>query len=321
MIGSGLLLTAMKGLLWGIVCFCLTAGSYGQNLEIKVRLIGKEIFIEEKTGQLRQLTHDGSYKENVQLSPDGSKVAYHGSYDPYDASSSRRLVLTVVDTSSAKVLAEIPVRWQARYVSRVVWIGPQKVLIEGEGGFIAILDVAQGMQASMIYGSDFRVSPDQTKIAFRKGRIPRYGQIPPEFESDYLDLLLLDEKEGKPWTVYPELFAPGRFEPKPIADPSKRHVFCSAFVWSKDNRRVAFVEKQSGASWLVVLTVTPGKPIIQVPSQRFQLIENLGTVTAVEWQESRDSIRIAGTRGVLLVHLRNRLIEQLPSPPTPDFPH
>jgi hypothetical protein len=293
-----------------IFLFCLLCLSafathtLAQQVPSKVRIINNEIFVEDRSGKLQRLTGDGRPKENAQLSPGGSKVFFHYREGAFGTSSAKEILCTVLEIPTGREIARIKINWEARFISRVNWLGEQRVWIEGEGGFLTVLDIPSRKQLFNLYGTHFKASPDHLKIILRRGRIPRYGEILPAFDSDSAELLVIGKAANKPWSVYPSLMPPGRVEPKRYSDLNERHFFISEFAWASDSRRVAFVENQSSRTWLVVLTFGFKPSDVQVDSKRYLLPARMGEIHSLKWQEAGDRIRVAGSEQEKLVLLQ-----------------
>lgn len=283
----------------------LAAGT--QQPKIPVRVIGNEIFVEERPGVLRQLTHDGKPKEHVSISPDGSKIIYHGRFDAYSVSRPQPVVFNALDVRTGRLLHRIPVRWDARYVSRVDWVDPETVVVEGEGAFLAVLDVERGMHTHTVYGTNPTFSPDRTKIAFQSGRIPRYGPVAPQRDSDDVHLELLSIKRNSTWTIYPVVQLAAHLERRVFEDLSDRHHLKSLFAWSGDSQKLTFVEQHKESVWLVVLTVQVKESGVRAVPERFRLPEELATVTGIEWLSSGDTIKITTPREVYTVDAQGKV--------------
>lgn len=226
--------------------------------EIQVKVLNKEIFVVDASGQMRQLTHDGKPKEHATLSPAKDRVIYHGHFDPYK-SPPEPVILTVLDLETGNLVQQVSVNWSARFVTDVKWVKDYLVLVQGEGSFLAVVNLRLGKQTHQLVGSDFSLSPDGAIIIFHHDFNPRYGAVPPQFDSDYV-LLSLTEREsssGLPGEnfriIYPDLLGWGEVERKNFRDLKDRHHIKNAFFWSPDSRSIAFTETHQQKCFLVVL--------------------------------------------------------------------
>jgi len=290
--------------------------------KVQIELHDREIYVRESSGQLRQLTHDGKPKENAVLSPSGDRVIYHSPFNPYTLPPEPP-IFTVLDVETGDMIRQIPVRWVARFVSSVEWINDQFVMVRGEGCFLVILNLKTGKQTHNLVGwvrgrgcSDFSfsLSPDKRKIVFHHDFTPRYGPIPPELESDYV-LLSLVEREPPSGqvkyeydfsnfkVVYPDVLPWGEIELKRYDDLDERHLSKSTFAWSADSRMVAFVEGHRGAFWVVVLEIEVKDSEVKVSPRRFELAKELGEVTGVEWTSEDQAIKVVTEKVTYVVDL------------------
>ncbi|MCI0666376.1 MAG: hypothetical protein L0220_35455, partial [Acidobacteria bacterium] len=126
----------------------------------------------QSSGQMRQLTRDGKPKEHVILSPNGTQIVYNNPFDPYK-SPPEPVLLNVIDIRTGKIVSRAQVKWAARFVSSIEWIIDRFVIMRGEAGFVAIVNVTSGKQTHNLFGTDFSVSPDGKKIIYHSDFNPR----------------------------------------------------------------------------------------------------------------------------------------------------
>jgi len=280
-----------------------------QAQKVEVRLINNEIFVKEASGAVRQLTRDGVPKENVTVSPAMRKVVYNRPWTAY-GEEAKPPVFVVLDLETGEVLREIQVPiWLSRYISTVKWIDERFLMVEGEHINLIVLDVEEGKQTHFLYGGRFTLSPDRRKIVFLKGRLPLYGYIPPEYESDEIMLTVVEPRvsargiNSTARVVYPELRPWGDIEDRRYEDLDERHQVRSGLFWSPDSRRVAFVEEHRRAFYLVVLDLDVKDSEVRSVPRTFKLAEKLGEVTAVEWMSDGRAIRVVAQEVAYIVDL------------------
>jgi len=230
--------TIRSSTLWLVFCFTL---ALGQAQKREVQLINNEIFVREPSGALRQLTHDGSPKEHVIVSPAGQKVVYNRPWTAYGMEA-KPPVFVVLDLESGRELREIqPTVWLSRFISEVVWIDERFLMVVGE--FVAVFDVEGGKQTHFLHGGRFTLSPDRKKIVFLKGRLPLYGYIPPEYESDEIMLAVVESGvsakgiNSTARAVYPELRPWGDLEDRRYEELNERHQMRSGLFWPEQTCR------------------------------------------------------------------------------------
>lgn len=273
--------------------------------------------------QPRQPTADSKRKQDMVTSPSKSLVAYHGPFDPYK-SLQEPLVFTVADARTKVPLRSIPVQWSARYISSVNWVDDRYVVVRGEAGFLAVLDVEANKQTHNLIGSNFSFSPDQMQVAYSYDFNPRYGQIPPEYQSDYVLFSLInrspvtgqtqDQHESSNYKViYPDPLAWGEAERRPYNNLNERHQIKSGFVWKSDGRKVAFIEGYRQKLWLVVLQLNVSSSDVTVSSQRFELNTDANSdIPVFIWTPSGNQIKVSGNQANWLVNLDTNNVQPVP---------
>ena len=296
--------TIRSSTLWLVFCFTL---ALGQAQKREVQLINNEIFVREPSGALRQLTHDGAPKEHVIVSPAGQKVVYNRPWTAYGMEA-KPPVFVVLDLESGRELREIqPTVWLSRFISEVVWIDERFLMVVGE--FVAVFDVEGGKQTHFLHGGRFTLSPDRKKIVFLKGRLPLYGYIPPEYESDEIMLAVVESGvsakgiNSTARAVYPELRPWGDLEDRRYEELNERHQMRSGLFWSPDSRKVAFVEEHRRVFWLVVLALDVKDSEVKAVPRRFKLAEKMGEVSGIEWTEDHQAIKVIAQEGTYVVDL------------------
>ncbi|MEM4413176.1 MAG: hypothetical protein ABIN58_11450 [candidate division WOR-3 bacterium] len=308
--------SVLRWLVIVIVGSLLVSPLLGQAQKVEVRLINNEIFVQDASGTVRQLTHDGEPKENITVSPALHKITYNRPWTAY-GTEPRPPVFVVLDLQTGEVLKEVQVSWASRFISKVEWINERFLMVVGE--FLVILDTEEGKQTHLLHGGRFALSPDHRKIVFLKGRLPLYGYKPPEFESDEIMLAIVDQRpvvEGinsMARAIYPELRPWGDREDRRYNDLSERHCVKSQFSWSLDTRQVAFVEEHQRAFWLVALDIDVGEAEVKVIPRRFKLAEELAEVTGLEWVSKGRAIRVVTKRASYVVDWGRGTVQLLPS--------
>lgn len=300
----------VKRLGWlGILIVLIPSGLPSVKAQkVEVRLIDHEIFVKDASGTLRQLTRDGVPKENVTVSPALRKIAYNYTWTAYGFEA-KPPVFIVLDLKTGEVIGKIEVSWVARYISKVEWVDERFLMVVGEHIFIVLLDVEEGKQTHFLYGGRFTLSPDRRKIVFLKGRLPLYGYIPPEYESDEIMLTIVGPRvsargiNSTARVVYPELRPWGDIEDRRYEDLNERHQMRGGLFWSPDSRKVAFVEEQRQVFWLVVLELDVKDAEVKAVPRRFKLAEELAEVRGIEWMKDNRAIHVVTQEGTYFVDL------------------
>jgi len=297
------------------VVVTLALAAINQNRkEIQIELHDQEIYTREPSGQLRQLTKDGKPKEHVVVSPSGERLIYHATFDPYKLPP-EPVTFSILDIKTGKKIKEVLVKWAARFVSSVEWINKQFVMVRGESGFLAILNLETGRQTHNLFGSDFSLSPDGTKIVYRHDFNPRYGAIPPEYESDYVLLSLVErdptigQKAGEVESanfkvIYPELQAWGEVKRKAYYDPDKQHHIQSSFSWSPDSRDLALIEANRRRFQLVVLEIETVNGDVAISRKRFDLGPAVGKILGISWISGNHQVKASSDKANWVIDLK-----------------
>jgi hypothetical protein len=280
----------------------------------KVRLINNEVFVEDPSGQLRQLTRDGEHKENVLLSPSGEKIIFHGKFNGYGPQDQPATTLTVLDSKTGRELRKVPFyRFfganTGRFLESVQWVDDRYVILGGDR-VISVLDLERGEQINDLLGSDFILSPDKRKIVFRVLLPPLYG--PSQTDSDWIALTFIDrnylpgEEPGSKLpafiVLYPKFYSWGGIQKQfQVDEPDQHHELKSSLSWSPNSRSIAFVELHKGTYWTVVLDLEENSEGVRVTNmRRFRLgTEELALreVKDIAWMDEK-TLLVIGTKGV-----------------------
>lgn len=273
--------------------------------------------------QPRQHTENSTQEENLAVSPNQAFAISSEPYDPYMLSPEPQ-VFAVLDAKTGNHLRRIPVFWAARYVASVEWINDRFVAVRGEAGFLTVLDIEAGKQTHNLRGNDFNISPDGTQIVFSHDFNPRYGYIPPEYESNYVLFSLVkrhptSSRAGDKYSfvnqkvVYPDSFAWDESVWKAYDDLDDRHQIKSTFAWSKDSQKVAFVETHRGKLWLVVLQPKVQGEDVTVDSQKVELGASIDNISLLSWVSNSNQIKVSDDLTTLLVDLDTITVQPVPS--------
>ncbi len=236
-------------------------------------------------------------------SPDGSHEIFHNDYDPY---AREPAVFSIGDAESGDLLRQIHVPTEAigRFVRSIEWLDDRYVLALGEGIYVVILDTVEGRVELSFLGSGETLTEDRDLLAFRLPLPPFYGPRPP-LETDYVGIAwLMESKGGSEWraaVLYPEVELLDLFHAKDAPSEAQRHELESPLAWSEDGQSLAFAERYDGQRWLVVLDV-PGDPL-QTETRRFELSDEIGTVTEVSWLPARRAVEVTGSEADTVIEL------------------
>ncbi|MFN2455321.1 MAG: hypothetical protein ABR577_13990 [Pyrinomonadaceae bacterium] len=271
----------------------------------------------------RKPAADSKQKQDLVVSQNKSFVVYHDAFDPYKPSR-EPLVFTVADARTGVPFRSIPVQWSARYISSVKWVNDRYVLVRGEAGFLAVLDVEENRQTHNLSGSNFDLSPDQMQVVYSYDFNPRYGEIPPEYQSDYVLFSLIkrspasgqvqDRHDSSNYKViYPDPLSWGEAERRPFNNLNERHQIKGGFAWRADGRNIAFVENYRQRLWLVVLQLDVSNNDVAVSSRRFELgAEATANIPALIWMPSGIHIKVSGNQTNWLVNLDANTVQSIP---------
>jgi len=284
-----------------------TLGQVAKKVQVELR--GQEIFAKEPSGQWRQLTRDGRPKEHIALSPSGSQIIYHTTFDPYK-SPPEPLLITAINAHTGKTIWQIPVKWAARFVSSIEWINDHLAIVRGEAGFASIVNSITGKQTHNLFGADFKVSPDGRKIIYHYDFNPRYGPVSEEYKTDYVLISLtdrsspVDPENGSAnfKAVYTDLLPWGEVKKEPYMDLDSRHQIKSTFAWSTDSNKVAFVETNEKSLWLTVLGVESKDEDITIDKRRYNLGPIVSNIQAISWEATGRQIKVSGDKEIWLVN-------------------
>ena len=237
---------------------------------------------------------DDIQRQHLTVSPDRTRAIYHLPFDPYGVSP-EPLIFVASDNGTGQTIRKIPVRWPARYVASVEWINDRTVLARGEARYLAVIDVEAGKQTHNLIGANFVPSPDGTQIVFSHDFNPNYGEIPPEYQTDYVLFSLVGRRPASGRingrydstnyrVIYPTSLPWGEVIRKAVENPAERRRIKVPFVWSPDSRRVAFVESQGGKLWLVILGPAGGGEDVAINSRRLELGEIDKNISSISWE-------------------------------------
>jgi hypothetical protein len=254
-------------------------------------------------------------REHLTVSPDQKRAIYHMPFDPYRARP-EPVVFVAADNETGRPIRKIPVRWPARYVASVEWANDRAVLVRGEARYLTVLDIDAGQQTHNLIGYNFALSPDGTQIVYSHDFNPRYGEIPPEYQSDYVLFSLVDRRpdsgringrydSNNYRVIYPTSLPWGEGARQTVESPADRRQIKGTFVWSPDGRQVAFVESQTQKLWLVVLGPTDGVGDIAINSRRFELGDGNRNISSISWAPDGGRITVVGDETSLSFDIRN----------------
>ncbi len=258
---------------------------------------------------------DDSQRQHLSVSPDRKHAIYHLPFDPYRAAP-EPVVFVATDAETGQTIRKIPVRWPARYVASVDWVNNRFVLVRGEGRYLAVLDVEAGRQTHNLIGSNFAPSPDGARIIYSHDFNPRYGEIPPEYRSDYVLFSLTGRRPDSGRVngrydstnyrvIYPTPLPWGEGVRQAVENPADRHHIKSAFAWSPDSRKVAFVESHANKLWLVVLETAEGDGDVTISPHRVELGDVNKSVSSLSWEPDGGRIVVVGDGMSLPIDIRD----------------
>jgi hypothetical protein len=217
--------------------------SFGWAAQLQVEIRNHEVWV-IRGGQARQLTRDGKAKEQVELSPSGTQIAYYEAC-PQGEGCVPAIVILDLDGARQKafpVMAEaIGAPEPCASILRIWW--PAEATIAAECHRNPSLseyvetDLRTGKTIKDLLGYGFTPSPDGKYVA-HVGPNPHFA--PPPAHSNYLQIDKLTvyplPKGARPGEQRPEVARQGRTRWTGI------HNFVSDFFWSPDSERVAFVD-------------------------------------------------------------------------------
>lgn len=264
----------------------------------------------------------GTDKQHLTISPDQKYAVYHLPFDPYGRST-EPLIFVATDNRTGETLRKIPIEWRARTVSAVDWINDHQISVLGEAGYLAILDIEAGEQTHNLRGRDFAISPDGGRVIYSHDFNPKYGYIPPEFESDYVLLSFIMQPSSEPigerkdrsefHVIYPGVSAVNGFERKAYENLDERHRIKSNFAWSADSRSVAFVEVHQQKPWLIVLQPAISGESISSDFQKIALKVPTDAVAAtVTWSPDGSAVQVSAGETTLSVNLKAGVVQPPP---------
>lgn len=305
--------TLMTALFWLIFVPPLVLA---QELKVR-RVLGIDVYI-EGPGVWRDLVQDPELKEDVLLSPDGTKVIFH---DGFKQNRSPSLTLTVLDAQTGRVIRRIPMDIASKYLIFVDWLDTRHTVVQSSSKY-TIVNIESGRiihDLSCALPGLASLSPDRRIIVFQMTG-GGHG-IPPEYASDYVWIALVEKgpPEGKTYDysaymgIYPELISGKRIEFKRYDDLNERHQIRSRLVWSRDSQNVAFVEEHREKFWLVVLTIVVKGEVITATHKRCELVGLAEEVKellpgqeirAVEWLADGQTIKVVSRKSTWFARFR-----------------
>jgi hypothetical protein len=316
------LLVVSGHVFWAIVC---NVGLAQVDQRPSLQVVKGQLVIRQADGSLQQITSDGRYKGHPVLSPDASRIAYHGRLDAYATAGKHQLQIQVVNVSKKRITSTITIPWTARNVAQMNWLDTRMLSVEGEGAFLSIVDVDARRLLQEIYGTSRQLSPDSTKLAYRRGRIPLYGSIPAEYESDHIQVALLADASPTRvkapecqtvWSVYPDVARGPHFEQKRFEDINERHILKSEFAWSKESNSLAFVEWQRESFWLTVLSISVQECEVKVAPKRIKLKMQLEEPLTLEWLNSGPAMKLVTAKDSYMIDPQRGTVSVIqPQPP------
>ena len=254
-------------------------------------------------------------RQHLTVSPDRKRAIYHLPFDPYQISP-EPVMFVATDNETGQLVRKIPVRWPARYVASVEWVSDRAVLARGEARYLAVVDVESGKQTHNLIGSNFAPSPDGTQIVYSHDFNPRYGEIPPEYQSDYVLFSLVGRRPDSGRissrydstnyrVIYPTSLPWGEGVHKAVENPADRRQIKVSFVWSPDSRKVAFVESQANKLWLVVLGPTVSGDDVTINFHRFELEGVNKNISSISWELGGDRVIVVSDEISLPIDIRD----------------
>lgn len=282
-----------------------------------VRQLPREVAGRPNKAVERRPQADDSQRQHLSVSPDRKRAIYNLPFDPYRVTP-EPVVFVTTDTETGQTIRKIPVRWPARYVASVEWVNNSAVLARGEARYLAVLDVEAGRQTHNLIGSNFAPSPDGTRIVYSHDFNPRYGEIPPEYRSDYVLFSLTGRRPDSGRingrydstnyrVIYPTPLPWGEGVRQAVENPADRHQIKVPFVWSPDSRKVAFVESHANKLWLVVLEPGEGNDGIVINSRRVELGDINKNISSLSWEPDGGRIIVVGDGMSLPIDIRDAM--------------
>lgn len=255
--------------LWFLAFLATPLGAQIASFEVQE----ETILIEEKSGLRHYLLAEGMDIRSIRVSPDGSRLIYYLHYDGY--ASDPRIPVRLWSPSNRYAVTQYEVPTCSRYLDTVEWIDSQLVLLAGDRCGV-VVDTAGGKLLYKIPGNLFAISPDRSTIAFREF-LPNGTPI---YVPDEVHLLFLAPEKPLPgknvavmhdgsFRIYPS--DPRQILLKAYENDELAPGIESGLLWFSDNRRLAFIERNAGKLWLVVLQLDTDHGALAAEHARLQL--------------------------------------------------
>jgi hypothetical protein len=269
-----------------------------------IRIENNDLSVETSTGY-RQITHDGTPKRLVSISPDGKRIVYVVDLwlinGPQKDDGGNREDVVEIDTQGKVLRHMIPDGYTTGEIDGLEWIDNQRVGATGCGHANCvywILDAGTGKTIKKMEGGfDFVWSHNRRWVARRfidlTGAI---GTPPGEF-----DRLMLNDD----W-VYPS----PRDDVLPRASgslPPHGHTLGESIVWSPNDAWVAFTDIQGPEGDNYVVLASPSGVIL-----RDTIAGDVSFNTQIKWIDETHLDVMAGGRTYNLVGGGNELRDVTP---------
>ena len=213
----------------------------------KVFIKNNEIWIVDNQAlNPRQLTEDGTDKDNPALSPDETRIAYNvGKFIK-----EKRIIIIGLEGQLIKTL-NVSQEAGKKSIDKLEWLDNDKIGIEVHlnpwYGAYQVIDTTTGEMIADFWGGNFVWSPDRSKIAYA---LPNY------IRDAHGNLISSDVLSINDITAYPVDDTPN--EVYPSKDDPHKHHFKTEFYWSPNGNYLAFIdehEEDSKREYLVLLNL------------------------------------------------------------------